>query len=272
MKKKDEKSVAKNFSVRFSRFLSASKQFTTRLFFPEDIKCVFCGADIPNFDERPYCDECAKTLPFNNGHRCAICDVPLESEATVCDFCQKEKKYFKKAFCPFIYEGAVKNTILAFKDNNQRWRAKSFARMIAKRLDGLDIDIITFVPMTEKKMKKRSFNQAQLLAEEMGKILQKPVLACFEKTRDVKAQKTLNFRQRREAMIGTYKLKRVKLSKSQNVLIVDDIITTCATIGYCAGLLYPKVNNIYVCAIARQYIRPDNSIPHFDLQIHRPLV
>ena len=98
MKKNDNKPVSKNFSVRFSRFWTASKKFASQLFFPEDMKCVFCDADIPNFDEHTYCDECAKTLPFNNSHRCEICDVPLESEATVCDFCQKEKKYFKKAF------------------------------------------------------------------------------------------------------------------------------------------------------------------------------
>ena len=270
MKKKNSKTIRKNFSVRLARFWTASKRFATRLFFPEDMKCVFCGADIPNFDERPYCDECARSLPFNNGHRCAICDVPLESDAEVCDFCQSEEKHFKKAFCPFIYEGVVKNTILAFKDSNQRWRAKSFARMIAKRLDGVEIDIITFVPMTEKKLNKRSFKQAQLLAEEIGKILHKPVLACFEKTRDVKEQKTLTFRERREAMVGTYKLKRVKLSKEQNVLIVDDIITTCATIGYCAGLIYPKVKNVYVCAVARQYVRPHTKTPRFQIEYELP--
>ena len=169
-----------------------------------------------------------------------------------------------------MYDGVVKGTILSFKDSNQRWRAKSFARMIAKRLEGVNIDIITFIPMTEKKLKKRSFNQAQLLAEELGKILQKPVLSCFEKTRDLKAQKTLNFRERREAMIGTYRLKRVKLSKEQNVLIVDDIITTCATINYCAGLIYPKVNNIYVCAIARQYIRQEIKTPHYEIEYVLP--
>ncbi len=270
MKKKDSKSACKSFSVRLSRFWTASKNFASQLFFPENMKCVFCGADIPNFEERPYCDECAKTLPFNNGHRCQICDVPIESEANVCDFCQKGKHFFKKAFCPFLYDGVVKSKILAFKDSNQRWRAKSFARMIADRLDGVNIDVITYIPMTEKKLKKRSFNQSQLLAEEIGKILQKPVLSCFEKTRDVKAQKTLSYRQRREAMVGTYKLKRVKLSKSQNVLIVDDIITTCATIGYCAGLIYPKVQNVYACAIARQYVRSNSQAPHYSVEYLMP--
>ena len=250
------KQVRKTFSMHFARFKNASKRLIDKLLFPDNLKCTFCGADIPNFDERPYCDDCAKTLPYNNGHRCEICDQPIGSEATVCDFCQKEKRNFKKAICPFLYEDEVKNAILAFKDSNQRYRAKAFARMIAEKLEGLSIDIITFIPMTDKKLKQRTFNQSQLLAEELGKILQKPVLACFEKLRDVKSQKTLTYQQRRAAMVGTYQAKRVKLSKSQNILIVDDIITTCATVGYCAGLIYPRVNNIYVCGLAREYVRP----------------
>ncbi len=257
MEKQKTKVVTKS-AIRFSNFFTKIKVLANKVLFPDDIKCCFCGVDIPNFDERPYCDRCAKTLPFNVGHKCVICDQPIESEAIVCDFCQKEKRYFKKAFCPFLYEGAVKKTILAFKDNNQRYRAKAFAKIISNCLSDIKIDFVTYIPMTDKKQKKRSFNQSQLLAEEIAKILQKPVYSCFEKRRDLKAQKNLTYRQRREALVGTYTLKQVKLKKTDNVLLVDDVITTCATVGYCSGLLYPKVNNIYVCAIARETFKGKN--------------
>ena len=71
-----------------------------RIFFPDNIKCMFCGNDIPNFDQQPFCNECQKKLEFNIGHRCRICDDPILNEAEVCDRCQKQKRYFKKAVCP----------------------------------------------------------------------------------------------------------------------------------------------------------------------------
>lgn len=221
------------------------------MMFPDDIKCIFCGRDVPNFYDKPYCEDCEKTLSFNNGHRCKTCDMPSESD--VCDFCKKEPKYFKRAFCPFIYEKQVKNLVLAFKESNKRYLAKGFAVLIAKRIleSGVKIDKITYIPMTEKKQKKRGFNQAKLLADEVGKILNKPVLCLFKKEKDMAEQKVLNYKDRKAAIIGTYSVKEVRLKKEENILIVDDIITTTATINYCAGLIYPQVNNIYVCGVAR---------------------
>lgn len=225
------------------------------LLFPEDIKCIFCGTDVPDFNNKPYCAECEKILPFNTGHKCQICDQPIYNEATVCDFCQKQKRYFKKAFCPFLYNGVVKNSILGYKENNQRYKAKTFAKFIVQDMDNVQIDKITYIPMTPKKEKQRTFNQAKLLAEEIGKLLNIPVVCLFSKTKDGKTQKSSTYKQRHANIIGMYTTKKATLKKTDNILIVDDIITTCATINYCAGLIYPKVKNIYICAIARDVVK-----------------
>lgn len=232
--------------------------------FPNDIKCMFCDTDIPNFDEKPYCDECEKSVAFNRGHRCAICDQPIFSEADVCDFCQKQKRTFDKIFCPFLYEDAVKNAILAFKDSNQRYRANAFAKVIVSYMGktAKDINVISYIPMTSAKQKQRGFNQSQLLAEEIGKILQVPVLNLFEKVKEGSAQKSLTFKERLANIEGSLVLKKSKLSKTETLLLVDDIVTTCATVSYASGLVRSKVNKIYVCAIAREYIRPTISDPH----------
>ena len=252
---KNKTTKRKRWTVRFEIAIKKVGKFLSNLLFPEDIKCTFCGTDIPNFEEQPFCTECEKVLPFNNGHRCEICDQPIASEAKVCDFCQAQKKNFKRAFCPFLYEGKVKNAILAYKESNQRYRAKAFAKIIVKYMGDVQLDVITYIPMTEKKEKARTFNQSKLLAEEIGKILNLPVLSIFKKERDQKSQKESTFKERRGNMIGLYTLKKVKLNKEDNILIVDDVITTGATVGYCAGLVLPKVSKVYVCAIAREYVR-----------------
>ena len=233
-------------------------RFCDHLVFPDDIKCIFCGRDIKDFDEKCYCDECEKRIPFNNKNKCLVCSEPIDNEAVVCDNCQKEKRNFRKAFCPFVYDGIVRNAILSYKDSNQRYKAKPFAKFIANEIqkDEVKIDIISFVPLTHKKEKSRSFNQSKLLAEEIGKILNVEVVDMFIKTRDDKAQKFSSFKERQEKMIGLYALKEgVKFDKSKNVLIVDDIVTTCATVNYCAGLLKNKVANVYVCSIARNKLK-----------------
>lgn len=55
--------------------------------FPDDIKCIFCGNDIANFDP-PYCDACKDKLSFNSGNRCLVCNVPIKNVAIICDHWQ----------------------------------------------------------------------------------------------------------------------------------------------------------------------------------------
>ncbi len=224
--------------------------------FPDDIKCLFCENDILNFYDKPYCSECEKKIKVNDGHRCIICDAPIDDEANVCDSCRKHNPKFKKAYCAFVYDGVVKNSILSYKNDNKRYLAKGYAICIAKKLKELKIDFITFIPLTKKKLKQRSFNQSQLLATELGKILDVPVISVFEKAKEEKtAQKFLNFAERQKNIVGLYKLKKVKLNKNMNVLIVDDVMTTGATLSFCSGLLKNKVKNVYVAAVARTKLK-----------------
>lgn len=232
-------------------FFKKIASWLDNLMFPDGIKCIFCGRDVPDFDNKPFCEDCEKDLPFNNKNKCLICSEPIKNEATICDLCQKEKRYFKKAFCPFVYDGLVRNKILAYKDSNERYLAKSFAKFIAKELVGLEFDIITFVPMTKKKQRARSFNQAKRLAEEIGKILNVPVKSLFEKVRDSKGQKYLTQNERKAAIEGMYVFNKSKLNRTDRVLIVDDVITTCSTANYCAKLIHKRVSEVCVCAIAR---------------------
>lgn len=221
--------------------------------FPTNFRCIFCDNDIPDYENKPFCESCEKEVELNNGNKCLICSAPIENEAMICDFCQKEKRYFKKAFCPFVYSGKVRSAILGYKDSNKRYLASVFAKFIAKEVSESEIrfDIITYVPLTDKKRRKRGFDQAELLAEELGKCLKIPVKRLFVKSKDAKTQKFSNYKERQQNMKGMYSLSGEKLKKTDTVLIVDDVITTGATVNYCAGLCANKVKEVYVCAIAR---------------------
>lgn len=238
---------------KFKNFIKKTHEFLSNILFPDNIKCIFCGSDVPDFENKPYCDNCEKLIEFNNGNRCKICDEPINNEAVVCDACQKNKRAFKKAFCPFVYSGVVRNAILSYKSSNHRYKSKVFAKYIANRIieSHVQIDYITYIPLTKKKEKQRTFNQSKLLASEISKLLNVELITIFEKSKDTPPQKFATYNERQENMIGTYSLLPIKLDKNKNYLIVDDIITTCATVNYCASLIKKKVNNVYVASIAR---------------------
>jgi len=263
---KSPKKKKKSFYIQFINTWKKCKSFFITLLFPDNLKCIFCGSDIPDFAHTPYCNDCEKELSFNISHRCTICDQPIFNEANVCDFCLNEKRHFTKLYAPFTYEKKIKNAIYSYKASNQRWKAKAFAKLIVDYIgkDKLNLNYITYIPLTKKKLRKRTFNQSQLLAEEIGNLLNVPVISMFTKNRDSKSQKKMNFSQRRKNIIGMYSLKEIKLKKTDNIMIVDDVVTTCATVSYCSGLLSSKVDKIFVCCLAREYIKNKQEIPIYN--------
>lgn len=234
-------------------------KFLDMSLFPSDMKCAFCDRDVPDFENKPFCEDCEKEITFNNSNRCLICSEPIDNEAVVCDFCQKHGRSFKRAICPFVYTGKVRDAILAFKDSNKRYLAKVFAKFIFDEItrEGIVVNRLTFVPLTDKKKKKRGFNQAELLAKELGSLMGLVPEKMFIKTKDTKAQKFSSYKERHENMIGMFALSDVTLKSTDNILLVDDVITTGATVEFCSKLCEKKVANVYVAAIARNKLKKE---------------
>lgn len=96
-----EKSVKKSKKNNiFRTFFNYFNNFLDKYIFPNDIKCIFCGKDIPSFYEKPYCFSCEKEIKLSTRNRCLICDLPINNEAKICDFCKTNHRHFKRAFTP----------------------------------------------------------------------------------------------------------------------------------------------------------------------------
>ena len=106
---------------KIKKFFTKTLTIANKTLFPEEIKCIFCGKDINHFSEKPFCNECENNLPFNDGKRCKICDMPIAGESEVCDFCKSNHKSFNKARSPFKYESKVRNLIINFKSKNKKY-------------------------------------------------------------------------------------------------------------------------------------------------------
>lgn len=240
-----------------NKTLNKLKLFAKNLFFPDEIKCIFCDRDIQNFNDRPYCDDCAKRLKLNSGNRCKICDMPILSEENICESCQNTVTHFHRAYTPLFYENEVRQSLIAFKSDNKRYLAKAFAIILAKYI-GSDIkqfDYITYVPITDKRRKARGYNQAELLANELSKLTGVPTLNTLTKTVDTVEQKNLNYKQRMSNLKKCFKLVDKSSIKDKSLLLVDDIITTTATVNSCSEVLSKYAKMVDVCAVARTILK-----------------
>lgn len=251
---KKNKSAKNHKKINFFRtFLLKFNSFLDKYLFPDDIKCIFCGKDIPAFYEKPYCENCEKEIKINSVNRCLICNMQISNEAKVCDYCQNNHRYFKKAYTPLKYDGIVRKTLISFKSNNNRYLAKGIAVIIYNYLKEYinDFDVLTFVPITKEKKKERSFNQSEKIALELGKLMNLPIKEFLIKTKETKQQKNLNYEERSKNLNGAFKLVNAEELKNKNVLLVDDIITTCATVNECSRILSKYAQNVYATALAR---------------------
>ena len=228
------------------------------IIFPEDFKCILCGKELSA--DGYFCDDCLNekdNMIFNLGNRCEICDTQILPENKICDNCKERKShhnlYFKKCFCPLNYQSKVRSAILKLKEDNAKYLVKPFAELIFNRLkaEKLQLDIITFVPSHKKTIRRRGYNQAKLLAEHLSTLLNVPCIELLEKNVYTKKQKKLDYNKRQENLKDSMRLLDKEIIKGKNILIVDDVITTCATINTCASLM-PKAKNIYATAIARR--------------------
>lgn len=219
--------------------------------YPTDIKCIFCGCDIPT--PTFICKDCLNEEIFNEGNRCLKCDTPIKEENSICDHCKKSKRHFEKVYCPFKYDGKVRKALLKFKSDGAKYLARPFATFISHRLEQeeVDFDIIVPVPSFRKTIRQRGYNPARVLADELSKITSKPVEDILYKVIQTKNQKYLSYDERQSNLENSIMLLNNSVIKGKNILIIDDIITTGATAEACAKLLN-KANIIYVCAVARR--------------------
>ena len=187
-------------------------------FFPP--KCPFCGAVLAG-DGDLICPRCRKNLPWTP-------DRP--GKAT----------FVKTVTAPLYYEGDVRRSMLDFKFNAIPARGRAFGRLAgeAVKRQGSEFDVLTWVPLSRKRLRKRGYDQAELIARGAGEILGTQPVSLLRKARDVPPQSRIRSPEARRANIsGCYEVPEPSLVQGRRILIIDDIITTGSTVSECARML-----------------------------------
>ncbi len=202
------------------------------LLFPP--KCVFCGRILKD-DELEVCADCRKNVRISD----SVSRVSL-TEGCV---------------APLRYENEVRRAVLRFKYHGKTGYAAPFARYMEYALSKAwtpSWELVTFAVSNPTTVRKRGYNQAELLARELAKHYKVPAVSCLRKKRDTAPMNTLNPAQRAANISGAFEICCDPAEiKGKTVLLTDDILTTGVTLTESARtLLNAGAARIYcvVCA------------------------
>lgn len=184
--------------------------------------------------------------------KCMLCGRLLrDSEAVLCGRCGHELPEwddaprrvpgYERCAAAFVYEEPIRGSILRFKFHGMQTYAVQFARWMAVRVRGelrTSFDFVTWTPCSRRRRWSRGFDQAELLAKALARELDLEARPTLEKFRHRPPQsKTKTAAKRRANVQGAYRLLPGADVRSRTVLVVDDILTTGATLGECGRIL-----------------------------------
>jgi len=239
----------------FLGFFVKAYKCTLGLIFPQKIKCVVCNKDLKKNSKYEVCDECLQKLEFIPANHCCIrCGAKLKAEEKFCYNCQRDERFFDQARSSFVYDGDIKNLVHKLKFENKQYIARAFATFLAETLKETDweFDKIIPVPISEGKLKSRGYNQAKLLADELANILKREVNSeALQKVKETSDQVGLSYLERKKNLKGSFKVADRYAVRNNNILLIDDVMTTGATASACAEVLKKaKANRVFVLTVA----------------------
>ncbi len=203
--------------------------------------CPFCGRIVR---EKGPCVQCLKSATELTAEVCRICGAYPEN----CR-CMGHSFSFLRNVSAFAYEGAPRTMLLRFKQRNRPQLAGFMAnRMyhhIRARL-GEEFSAVVYVPQAYKSALERGYCPAQLLAEQIADRLQLPCIQVLRRCK-TKQQKYLSVKDRWANAQNSYELIKGK-ALSGRVLLIDDLLTTGATLNRCAALLLEAGAEQVCCA------------------------
>lgn len=223
-----------------------------KLLWPEI--CPFCG----KVYAKGICPACEIKLKefFINHPRCMKCGKPVRKfEQEFCHDCTVTSHHFDRGRALWLHKPPVSNSIYQFKYHNQRAFGKYYARKMASHFGKLirewNPDCIMPIPLHKSRKRKRGYNQAQLLAQEIGEIVHIPVeTTVLKRIRCTNPQKKLDHRDRKKNLKDAFKV-RGNLENVTSVLLIDDIYTTGNTIDEAARMLkLAGVKEVYFLTIS----------------------
>ena len=224
------------------------------VFYPRH--CPFCEELLPY--GHMICESCQRKLPIIHGPSCYRCGKPLNDDRLeLCYDCRIFPKSFEEGLSLFLYNNMMRHAIVSFKYHNQRYYADFFVhailRMHLQKIKSWNLQAILPVPVHKNKKKKRGYNQAALLADQLAFYLNLPsyddyIIRKIDTIpqKQFSPQARLNNLNQAFTLNPKYKTRQIPL----RVMIIDDIYTSGATMESCTRLLKSNgIHEVYIYSL-----------------------
>lgn len=219
-------------------------------------RCAVCGEILRiRVASYPICSDCLSRLKEPEGRRCRTCSKPLISERDVCMECRGADYRFETNHSVFLYDDAMKECLSAYKGRGllalKRFFAERLAAAYRRRFEG---KLIVPVPFRPESLRKRGFDQIGLICDELSRndrIISRRLLTRKGTSRE---QKSLDRAARKENLRNRIHPARDAGPESipEEVVLLDDVFTTGATVDECARVLkIMGVKRVFVLTLAR---------------------
>jgi len=196
-------------------------------------QCLLCGGRADNYG---ICFACAEELPTLQ-NACEICALPLVAPARFCPACLRQPPYYSEVQAAWHYAYPVNQLIQRFKYCGDLIAGHSLAQLAAKIMDARQRpDLLSPIPLHWRRYWQRGYNQAQLVAEELGRQWQLPVHPrLLRKVSATQTQSQLKRSQRLRNLLDSFAL--CEGVEGLHIGLVDDVLTTGATLEAAAQKL-----------------------------------
>lgn len=219
----------------------AIKNFLLDLFFPK--KCLNCGKNGAYI-----CNSCLDKIEIIPNNKCPFCNRPVPN-TFICEKC-REKHFLDRLIWATPYSNPlIKELIRVFKYHFIKELAKPLSKLLIKSLENISNIVIVPIPLHERRLKERDFNQAELLAKEIAEHYSLPLeTEILKRKRAVTPQAQIKDHKTRKTNIkGIFEIdpkftkkcldKKQNLLKDKTIILIDDVITTGATLSEAAKVL-----------------------------------
>lgn len=242
-------------------WLTAASDALVSIIFPAD--CRICAELLVDSRRVPICPKCLASFERIRSAICEICGCPLsgyqlrEGQTGLCPACQNKTYGFDRARSFAIYQGPLVRAILLLKFEQIEplgsWFAEKVAEIVESERDRFAADVVVPVPLHRQRQRDRGYNQAALISKPLAKRLHLPHKALLlMRTKARPDKRILTLEERWESVRNAFATRPGSQVDDLRVLLVDDVLTTGATLDACARELREAgAKSVFAITVAR---------------------
>ena len=222
-----------------------------------------CGR-VSDRPARHLCSRCFAVLPFHAAHGCCrICGAEVAADVRhdfVCEDCARDRPAFARARSAVRYEAPVDALLQDFKYRKATWLCADLVDLlegaVVAKLDPHAVDVVAPVPLHPHRLRERGYNQSALLATELGRRLCRRVdVRSLTRVVDTPHQARLTEDERRRNLLSAFAVPDPRFVRGRTVLLVDDVMTSGATLSSASRALAEAGAARVWCATVARAVR-----------------